>query len=124
MYKLPINQDWSFLLETILDQVCIGQYNTRLHFNGGAVSISINYDDVNDFMHHKTKSLTSTSVEGMPKTSVTLISLLGASVDKVIAENITTLALFFNNNEELRIFDCSDAYESFTITSSKGIIIV
>jgi hypothetical protein len=124
MYKIPMNQDWSFLIGNTLDQVCIGQYNTQLHFSGGEVCISINYDQSNEYMNHKTNSTTSSSVEGMPGKSVTLISLLGASVNEVIAENTSTLAILFNNNDELRIFDSDDGYESFTITSPNGLIVV
>lgn len=60
----------------------------------------------------------------MPGGAVTLVSLLGASVQKVVSESNTVLAIHFSNNEDLRIFDSSDYYESFTINTPKGLIVV
>jgi hypothetical protein len=61
----------------------------------------------------------------MPGKAVSLVSLLGASVLKVTAENTTTLALFFSNMEELRIYEIDDGYESFTVDGGpNGLITV
>jgi hypothetical protein len=60
----------------------------------------------------------------MPGGAVSLVSLLGNSVERVITEDSSTLAIYFSNQEELGIYDCSDAYESFTIDGPNGLIIV
>ena len=40
MYAIPKDVDWSFMLGKALIQVCYGQYQTQLRFDGD-VSISI-----------------------------------------------------------------------------------
>jgi hypothetical protein len=125
MYKVALDEDWSFLLGKQLEQVCIGSYNVQLHFNHHA-AISIQGDDsAGKYFFHKTAARSSPTVGKIAEIAVSLISLLGASVLKVTAENSTTLALYFSNLEELRIYDTSDSFESFTVDGGpNGLIVV
>lgn len=122
MYKIPLDEDWSFFIGRQLNQLCIGAYDIQLHFED--VSISIQGEEPAKSFSHKNAVSSTSAVGGMPGGAVTLVSLLGASVQKVVAENDTVLAMYFSNNEELRIYDSSDSYESFTINGPKGLIIV
>jgi len=123
MYKNPLNEDWSFFLGRKLTQLCIGEYDIQLHFQEN-VTISIQGEDPAEAFRHKAALSSTSAVRGMPGGAVTLVSLLGASVQKVVAESNLVLALYFSNNEDLRIFDSSDSCESFTINGPKGLIVV
>ena len=125
MYEIPADEDWSFLVGAQLSQLCIGSYNLQLHFNDKAAISIQGLDTPTKSLSHKAVSLRSPAVGTIPEMAVSLISLLGARVLKVTAENSTTLALCFSNMEELRIFDCNDGYESFTINGGpSGVIVV
>ena len=125
MYGVRLDGDWSFFVGKQLTQVCIGPYDVQLHFEDN-VSISIQGGDPREKCFcHTTACSSSSAVKGMPGKAVSLVSLLGASVLKVTAENTTTLALFFSNMEELRIYEIDDGYESFTVDGGpNGLITV
>ena len=124
MYRISLVEDWSFFVGKQLTQLCIGLYDVQLRF-GDAVTISIHGDDppAKSFCH-KTASAQSSPVGKMPEMATSLVSLLGACVANVSVENSTTLAICFSNREELRIYDCSDSYESFTVDGPNGLIVV
>ena len=116
--------DWSFLVGGQLTQLCIGGCDVILRFDD-KISITMMGDDATeDYFQHKTASPSSSAVKGMPGRAVSLVSLIGATVQKVVAENNTTLAIYLSNAEELRIFDTSDSYESFTVDGAPGGTIV
>jgi hypothetical protein len=124
MYGVPLDEDWSFFVGREVEQICIGPSDVQLGFGDG-VRISIQGDDPFErCFSHKTALISSSLVKGMPGTAVSLVSLVGAIVQKVVTENDTTLAFFFSNMDELRIFDSSGSYESFTISGPNGLIIV
>ena len=123
MYKVPLNENWGFFTGRELTQLCIGLYDIQLHFNDG-LSISIHSGDPGSSFNHKTKLVSSSEVKGMPGGAVTLVSLLGAIVQRVVSENDTTLFIKFNNEEELRIYDGSETYESFVIDGPTGVIVI
>ena len=123
MYKIRLDEDWSFFVGKALSQLCIGSYDVQLHFNDG-VSISIYGEDPEKSFNHKTTRSSSSEVLGMPGGAVTLVSLLGATVQMAASENDATLTISFDNEEELRIYDSNDFYESFTINGPNGLIVV
>ncbi len=124
MYKLPPGEDFSFLVGKEVSQLCIGLYDVQLHFlKDSPISIGVDPGPVRSF-DHRTSHPRSSAVGRMPAAAATLVSLLGTKIQRVVVEDTVTLAIYFDNNEELRIFDSSDCYESFTIGGPDGLIIV
>jgi hypothetical protein len=123
MYKIRSDEDWSFLMSKVLTQLCIGQYDVQLRFNGN-ICISIQGEEPTKSFQHRTGEANSSSVGGMPGAAISLVSLLGASIQSVIVEDGSTLMICFSNQEQLRIYDSSDAYESFTISGPNKMIVV
>jgi hypothetical protein len=124
MYGVPLEEDWSFFLGKEVEQLCIGPYDVQLGFNGN-IRISIQGDEpVEKCFDHITALQSLSPVKGLPGKAASLVSLIGTSVQRVIVEDPVTLAMFFSNADELRIFDCSRSYESFTIDGPNGLIVV
>ena len=123
MYKLPNDKDWSFLVGGMLTQLCIGLYDIKLVFDSNVV-ISIQVEVPEHSFHHKCAHSGFQKVPGVPGNAATLVSLLGEKVERVFADNNITLVVVFSNAETLSICDSSDNYESFTIDSPNGTIVV
>ena len=123
MYRIRADEDLSFLLHKELEQLCIGKYDVQLHFHDN-VGISIGGEEPSKSFQHKTSFSPSLHVPGFPGAAISLVSLLGEEVKRVVVEDPTTLALHFSNQEELRIYDNSDFYESFTISGPNRLIVV
>jgi hypothetical protein len=123
MYEIPSNVDWSFLVGKEVVQLCIGSYDIQLNFHGD-FNISMFVDQPTKSFHHTTTHTNTCTVGGVPGGAITLISLLGATVQRVVVENSRILALYFSNHEELRLYETGDGYESFTISGPNVRLIV
>ena len=123
MYRVSTAEDWSVLVGKELTQICVGAFDVQMNL-AQQVSITIHGDDPDRSFRHKTKSASSFALSGFPGRAAGLVTLLGSTIERVVVENEMTLALYFSNQEELRIYDCSDNYESFNITWPTGEIVV
>ena len=117
MYGIPSDIDWSFFVDTRVEQICIGKGNVQVHlFKDVSVSMCGDFDHL----------IGGKPLSDSPDVSVkatTLISLLEAKVEKVKAAP-KELSLLFSNGEELIVYDSSEQYESFTVTYPGGATIV
>ncbi len=123
MYQLRADEDWSFLTGKELIQLCIGVHDVQLRFDDN-ICISMQAEEPAQAFQHKSSQARSSGLAGMAGAAVTLVSLLGARVQKAVVENCTTLAIYFANAEELRIYDSSADYESFTVNGPNRLIVV
>lgn len=116
MYGIPDNYDFGFFVGKILIQICIGQYETILHFTEG-ISIEM-YDCFNHIQNNIDKS----GEVDLPMRSASLLDLLGSSVVNVEVKRNQkdTIVLYFSNKDSLCITDKYDNYESFVVTNKLG----
>jgi hypothetical protein len=113
MHGLPKDFDGSFFLGRILEMVCFNQNQIYLHFDDKitvAIESAFSYKDV--------------QVMSVPVQKSNLMELLGASVSRVQTGRDGTLELLFDNGSELKIYDTTPQYESYSITYEGHVIIV
>ena len=118
MYGIPDNVDWTFLIGQEVLQICIGSNQVQVNCDDVSISIESNY------AHVSKQGMVFEQCDGMPRQSVTLISLLQSKVSSVVRENCKTLALHFSNGETLRLFDDNPQYECFQIATRDRFIVV
>ena len=116
MNGIPDNYDFGFFVGKMLIQICIGQYETILHFTEG---ISI---EMYDCFHHIRDNIDMSSDVVLPMRSSSLLDLLGSSVVNVEVKRNQKdrIVLYFSNKDTLCITDKYDNYESFVVTNKIG----
>ncbi len=117
MYGIPAGIDWTFIIGTELQQLCIGIHQLSLQFSGD-VAIGVECD-----FEHAGHPAAASQCRGLPGRAPSLISLLGSRVDAVAREGGRVLVLSFSNGEQLRILDSNESFESFQITA-RGLTII
>jgi hypothetical protein len=118
MSKRIQDRDWSLLRAKQLTQICIGLHDLQLHFTDD-VSLSIESS-----IEHRNPDKQPDAGRDLPQQATTLISLLGATVERVIAEEGVALVIQFSNAEMLRVFVRNDGYESFNLTAPGTTIVI
>src|SRR5690348_6545282 len=111
MYEVPKDVDWSFMFGKELVQVCYGQYETQLRFYGD-LCISIEAGVIHS---HADRILGESN--GREQGIVSLIGLLGASIEQVEVEGEYALVLHFSNAHVLHVLKHEDPYEYFSISA-------
>jgi hypothetical protein len=109
--------DFSLLNGSIVQQVCLGQYETQVHlYPDGSLSLKGTYvhkigtrEIIRDRSSHGSNELD---------------RLLGQAITAVTMVSPKMLSISFSNGDELVLIDDSDQYESFVIASSRGGFIV
>jgi hypothetical protein len=97
--------------------VCIGQNEVILHFdNETSVMITTDVEVAVD--------TTATRFHDAPAAGTALTTLLGKSVDAVDIEPGGVTRLEWSSGAVIRLFDTSDAYESYVIKSGDRTIVV
>ena len=111
MYRLRKHEDFSYLVGLELIHLGIGQFQVTFGFSSD-VSIS-----VESYFTYKTGAV---EIEWKPESlqaAASTLNLVGKTVEVAKAIDERTLELRFSNNDVLQIFDSSDQYESFIISS-------
>ena len=122
MYGLPSDTNLDFLKSTTLIQACFGPHDLILNFHktvSQTVSISI-YSSL-AIGRAGTNLLRHTSFEEI---SHEVLSLLNKDVLNVGWTPDGTVSITFEGNDPLEIYDDSANYESYTISSPAGLIVV
>jgi hypothetical protein len=119
MYGLDKDTDLSFFSEKELLQVCVGEYQIILKFDG---SIQLSLECI--FEHVLKDGQVLLGDSSKPISSSSLMTLLGSSVKR--ADNIGegNIELLFLNGDKIRIYDSNDGTESYNITFPEGRIVV
>jgi hypothetical protein len=119
MYGLDKDTDLSFLYEKELLQVCVGEVQIILRFDG---DITLYMEC--DFEHFPKHGQVLLGDSSKPISSSSLLTLLGSSVKG--ADNIGEggIELFFSNGDKVRIYDSNEGTESYHITFPEGRIVV
>jgi hypothetical protein len=118
MYGLPSNTQLDFFKGKTLLQACFGVHDLILNFTE-KVSISI-FSSVGvglegrDFDRHS----------GFNEVSRELLRFLNRAVVDVRWTSEGTVSLIFDEGDALQIYDDSPEYESYTITSPAGLLVV
>lgn len=118
MYRILQSTDWSFLIGTVVEQICIGSYQVQVHLSKD-VHISIEYD----FVHARNGGVLN-ETPGLSCKAASLVSLLGKNVERVNPEDEEALSIEFSEGETLRLLVNTDPYESFHITIVNDTIVV
>lgn len=111
MYGVPEDLDLRFLHGAELIQVCLGQYQVKLHFHpAGSISVEGGWElsDENGARldgHH----------EGPDRPPYQLHRLLGRQVVTSEVSAPDWFSLRFASGEALKVFDDSEQFESFSI---------
>jgi len=111
MSTLLQTEDLSFLHGKQVDQVCIGLYQLQIRLSENVcISLEGNF-------HHKGHGSSSANMMEISTKGSTLLSLLGKTVERVMAGAGNALTLQFSDNEVLTIFIRGASYESLMITA-------
>lgn len=118
VYGLPDNFALDSFREATLIQVCIGQHQVQLRFDGHrAVSIETRYT-VQDPSGEQQEFV------DVPAGAAALAALLGRRVDRVTGTTDGTLTLTFVTGATVTVYDDSDQYESYQINDGDRLIVV
>jgi len=111
--------DFAFLRGLEVEQVCLGQYQTWIHFYPqGRISMEGRY--VHEVTSENRQVIQTRSSCGPND----LYRLLGRSVTDVVVLSESTLRLSFSNGDTLALIDDTDQYESFVISFNQVEIVV
>ncbi len=111
--------DFHFLEGLTLIQVCLGQFQTQLHFDT-RVRISTEGRYIHRIAVDNRELIQEPSSCGYNE----LHRLLGATVAKAVVSSPNSLTLSFSNGDLLILVDDSQQYESFLIGSDGRLIII
>jgi hypothetical protein len=111
MYQRLDTIDWSFLLGKKVQQICIGPYDIQIHMFPDA------FLRLESPFEHKGIKGSSLWSGGEPEKATTLVSLMGHSVEKVVAEGDDALIIEYDNGELIKIHMKKGGYHSFTALS-------
>jgi hypothetical protein len=118
VYGVPESTEWSFLVGREVLQICISLHEVSIRFDGHVV---MNIEG--DFAHAPVQA-TLASGSGLPEKAASLISLLGCKIASALSRNGKILEICFANGETLKLYDSSEIYESFQVTTPDKEIIV
>jgi len=122
MYGLPSGTSFDFIKGTTLIQACFGPHDLILNFHQTvSQTISISICSSLAVGRAGTNLLRHTSFEEIGRE---ILSLLNRDVIDVGWTPDGTVSLTFEGNDLLEIYDDSANYESYTISSPAGLIVV
>jgi hypothetical protein len=118
MYKINPNESFGFLINCEVSQICYGPYDTLLNLSNN-VSISI---ESKLRLHHGESVL---EIEpGQFKHAGDLNRLIGCTISEANVIGDKELRIRFSSGYELALLDTKEHYESFSISSPEGEIVV
>lgn len=112
MYGVPADLDLSHLENSVLIQLCIGQYQTQFHFHpSSSISVEGKWE---------LRDASGTLVDGTERNllregAIHAHRLLGKRVSGASLDAPRSFSLCFEGGDVLTIYDDSTEYESFTI---------
>jgi hypothetical protein len=111
MYGVPNGLDLNFLHGSELIQVCLGVHQVQFHFHPvGTIAVEGEWELLRADGSALDRS------EPAPRTlPFQLHRLLGQRVTRTQVDPPTSIAVWFESGELLRVYDSSKEYESFTI---------
>lgn len=119
MYGMKDSTNLDFMVGKVLDQVCFGLASVNLNFSG-QVSVSIE-SEYEVFVNHDGAS----SISSEQKTDrKSLLRLIGCDVCSVEKIGDGGVSISFSNGIKLCIYDSHDSFESYSISSPGGTIVV
>ena len=118
MYGLPQNTNLDFLKGETLIQACFGANDLILNFSGN-VSIAI-FSSVGLGVDSENMKRHTVFEEAAGE----ILALLSKDVAAVSWTPNGTITLRFDNGNVIEIYDDSASFESYTVTSSRGLIVV
>jgi hypothetical protein len=118
MYGIPKTTDFGFLLGKVVEQVCLGQYQTQVHLDDASISIECKHalfvaEGLREIVWER---------DEFPSEGIS--HLLGQTLSEVAVEESGALELTFSQGDRLSLFDESEQYESFQITCGDRWIVV
>ncbi|HEV7281566.1 MAG TPA: hypothetical protein VGN57_15300 [Pirellulaceae bacterium] len=117
MYGVPQDVEWSFLVDRELEQVCIGLYDLILNFHNG-VSISVTSSCTT-----RIAGSAAAWSAGATQGAEGVLLLLRRKATSVSTTD-RSLTLKFEGGDSWTAYDNDERYESFTVTSPNGLIVV
>jgi len=123
MYKILQSTDWLFLIGGEAIQVAIGKHDIQIALFKGKDAKSPRISIWSDFEHRRAGQILSDASE-MHVKAATLVSLLGKTVDSVVADGEEELIIRFSGGETLSIIVDDAPYECFTVDGPEGLIVV
>jgi hypothetical protein len=105
MFGIPDNFPFHKLIGATLQQVCTGQYQLQLHFDGGqriSIESALRLNDAGD------------KFSNFIEASTPICRFLGEAISEASAPDQRTLRLVFANGV-MEIFDDTDQYEAFQV---------
>ena len=113
MHGVPADLDLTFLQGATLEQVCIGAYQFWFHFDPvGTIAVEGEWELRDAAGNLMDRFIDQNVTDRGP---FEIHRLLGRQVVATEVAAPTSIALRFDNGLELRIFDSSPQYESFSI---------
>jgi hypothetical protein len=118
MYGLPLNTDLDFLVGKELMQVCLGRYQSVLHFEGQlTITLECGFQvRLRGGHRHQERSKRSQTNR--------LSRLLGNKIVQVTNNGGGELTLAFSNGSVLVVSDTNSEYESYQIADPTHTIVV
>jgi hypothetical protein len=119
VYGVPRNLDLSRFIGATLIQVCLGEFQVQFHFQparrvgaDGLLHIGVERQWE---MRDEAGMIVDQAMQNSDRDAFRLHRLLGGVVTETEVDAPLSFMLRFASGEELRIFDDSDEYESFSI---------
>ena len=119
MYGVPRDLDLSRFVGPKLIQVCLGEFQVQFHFQAAGSVGSDGMLHIGVERHWELRDESGRIVDraepNSEREAYRLHRLLGRAVVRTAVDAPRSFALRFASGEELRVFDDSDQYESFSI---------
>ena len=119
MHGFQDSTDFAFLRGLEVEQVCLGQYQTQIHFHPQS-RISMEGQYIHEITSENRKIIQPRSSCGPNE----LYRLLGECLTDAVVISASTLRLSFSNGDTLTLIDDTDQYESFIISFNQVEMVV
>ena len=118
MYGVPEDIDLSDFVGSVLSQICFDQYQIQLHFYpDGSISVEGKWE-----LRDKDAQLVDESMAHDSREVFRIHRCLGLAVAEYTVSAPESLALIFDNGDELRLFDSSKESECFSIDPGEIVV--
>jgi hypothetical protein len=111
MYGVPADLPIQPFVGRELNQICLGRFQTQLHFSGtGSISVEGRWE-----LRDGAGDIVDRAEEHETRESYRIHRLIDAAVARFSIDAPRSFTLFFDNGLALTVFDDSEQYESFSI---------
>lgn len=119
MYGLPKSVDLSFLVGATLIQVCVGENEVVLNFDG-----DISVMSASSVRYAQAGERDAVLFEEARPAGQVLLGLLGTAISEVANYGDGTVGLLWSSGERVELLDSWKEYESYTIRHGDLLIVV